>query len=128
MFLDDGSGQSVDWSQKISAKQTQVSGDTRKYAETEVEVAVRSREEPALTAIVQFSGSDEILDRCGYAPGTLPDRIDVNPETEYIIVEESSAEGTVRTLFRKDDAALYAFYSRGDGILAKQQCEIGWPG
>lgn len=126
IFLDDGTGQGIDWSQKISAEQSQDSGGARTYFRTEVEIAVRSEAEPVMTAVVELGAGSEVLDRREFSPGAFPDHIEVNTGTQYIIVEEISESGIRRSLFQRDDTVLYGFYGREDGILVKQDCEIIW--
>ena len=54
----------------------------------------------------------------------LPEEIDVLPDTQYLLLETVSAEGTERTLYEKEAEFISAFFCRSDGICVKQTCRI----
>lgn len=114
------------WSTKISENQEITLSDTNISSGTEVEMTVCVMKEPTDIAILQFNSQNELLARTEYRPGTLPERLDVLSDTQYMIMETTSADGPNRTLFQKEDNFAYAFYCRDDGICIKQEREIGW--
>ena len=114
------------WSTKVSEDQESSFGDTDTSSGTEAEITVCVMNEPTRIALLQFNGKNELSERTEYLPGTLPERIDVLADTQYLIMETTSSEGLSRTLFQREDDFAYAFYCRSDGICVKQECEIGW--
>ncbi len=114
------------WSTKITENQEVTLNGSSASSGSEVEVTVCVMEEPTDIALLQFNGDHKVLARTEYQPGTLPERLDILSDTQYIMMETSSPEGLRRTLFQKGDDFAYAFYCRGDGICIKQESEIGW--
>ena len=114
------------WSTKITENQEVTLNGASSSSGSEVEVTVCVIEEPTDIALLQFNGNHEVLARTEYQPGTLPDRLEILSDTQYIMMETSSPEGLNRTLFQKKDGYAYAFYCRDDGICIKQESEIGW--
>lgn len=114
------------WSKTISENREVSSDDANQSSGTEVEVTVCVMSEPTNIALLQFNGKNELLARTEYRPGTLPERLDVLADTQYLIMETSSSEGLTRTLFQSEDDYAYAFYCRSDGICIKQESEIEW--
>lgn len=114
------------WSTKITENQEVTLNGMNTSSGSEVEVTVCVMEEPTDIALLQFDGNHEVLTRTEYQPGTLPKRLDILSDTQYIMMETSSPEGLNRILFQKEDNFAYAFYCRDDGICIKQESEIGW--
>lgn len=114
------------WSTKITENQEVTLNGMNTSSGSEVEVTVCVMEEPTDIALLQFDGNHEVLTGTEYQPGTLPKRLDILSDTQYIMMETSSPEGLSRTLFQKGDDFAYAFYCRDDGICIKQESEIGW--
>lgn len=115
------------WTTKLSENREASTDDgAGSSSGTEVEVTVQLVGSPESTALLQFGGGHALLDKTAYQPGALPERLDILPDTEYILLETTSSEGISRTLFQREDAYAYAFYCRDDGICIKQSCQIGW--
>lgn len=98
---------------------------------TEIKVTIRYMDKPEKVSILQFDEEDELLSRMEYDPSDLPDTLQVQSGTQYIIVETTtcSQEQTFRTtreIFEPEDDTLFAFFSRDDGICVKQECQINW--
>lgn len=127
VFWDSNEIPGASWTTKLSENQEASTDDgAGSSSGTEVEVTAQLIDRPESTALLQFGGGHALLDETDYLPGTLPECLDVLPDTQYILLETTSAAGVSRTLFQREDAYAYAFYCRDDGICIKQSCQIGW--
>ena len=127
VFWDSNEIPGASWSTKLSENREMTPDDgTGVSSGTEVEVTVQLMGNPESTALLQFSGGHALLAETDYLPGTLQERLDILPDTAYILLETTSTEGVSRTLFQREDAYAYTFYCRDDGICIKQSCQIGW--
>lgn len=123
------SGMSGNW--ELKEEDTSTVGDKTTSAASCVKVNVCFMDTPVGTAIVQFDQENKILSRKEYPCGGLPERLTVEPGTEYLFVEtrlrdSDGRESLSRELYQPDAESLYAFYCGEDGICAKQFCSIDW--
>lgn len=127
VFWDSQEIPGASWTTKLSENRAASTDDgAGSSSGTEVEVTVQLIGSPESTALLQFDGGYTLLDKADYQPGALPERLDILPDTEYILLETTSIEGISRTLFQRADAYAYAFSCRDDGICIKQSCQLGW--
>lgn len=129
-FGDMGAGSSCGMT--ISERQTSTwEGKETSYG-FEIGVSLCAMETPGRIFVAQFDGSDRLLEKAEYAPGTLPESMRPLSDTQYIIVETASAvpgreEAVSRALYQRTDDTLTAFYPKDD-VCIPQACEILWPG
>ncbi len=127
VFWDSQEIPGASWSTKLTENREASADDgAGSSSGTEVEVTVQLINQPESTALLQFGGDHALLNETTYQPGALPERLDILPDTEFILLETTSTEGVSRTLFQRADAYAYAFYCRDDGICIKQSCQIVW--
>ncbi len=127
VFWDSSEIPGASWTTKLSENREASTDDgAGSSSGTEVEVTVQLVGSPERTALLQFGGGHELLVKTDYQPGALPERLDILPDTAYILLETTSIEGVSRTLFQRADAYAYAFYCRDDGVCIKQSCQLGW--
>jgi hypothetical protein len=100
--------------------------NTAEASGVKVPLNIKAMEKPVEIALLQFGSGNELLGKTVYQPGTLPEYMDSLPDTQYIIVETTSAKGVSRELYQKDNTFVQAFYGRDDGICIRQNCEINW--
>ena len=100
--------------------------NTAEASGVKVALNIKAMEKPVEIALLQFGSGNELLGKTVYQPGTLPEYMDSLPDTQYIIVETTSAKGVSRELYQKDDTFVQAFCGRDDGICIRQNCEINW--
>lgn len=94
---------------------------------TSVELSLRFMDTPVSAGVVQFDTDGNVLSRQEYAAGELPEKLEADKGSAYIIVETSFKEGSVtRELFEPEDDSIFAFYCRDDGVCVKQHCTVTW--
>lgn len=118
-------------SHKITENQSETSSSSTTSSGTEVEITISYIDEPTNVSILQFDGKNELLLQMDFVPGTLPNILQVQPGTQYIIVEtttysQEKSKTIIREIYQKEDETLYTFFRRDDGICVKQWCEINW--
>ena len=106
-------------------------GDVTTTSGSAVKITVCYIDEPEKVSILQFDSESKLLSRMECSPDSLPDTLQTQPGTQYIIVETAalSQEGInniTRELYQPEDESLSAFYCREDGICVKRWCEIVW--
>lgn len=133
-----GSGMSADsntagmsMSHEIKEHLSSTIGDVTTAFGSEIKVTICYIDEPVKVSILQFDNENALLSRMECAPGNLPDTLQTQSGTQYIIVETLtfSQEGTTditRDIYQSENETLAAFYCRDDGICVKQWCEIDW--
>ena len=118
-------------SHEIKENQSSTIGGVTTTSGSEIKITKCYIDEPAKVSILQFDSENTVLSRIECDPDSLPDTLQTQPGTQYIIVETTifSREGTTditREIYQLEDETLSAFYCRDDGICVKQQCEIDW--
>lgn len=107
------------------SKETAVNGEKKTF-EADIRITFQFMDSPTSATILQFDKDSRIIAQDTYASNALPMTVKPLDETEYIIVETTSAAGTTRELFTPQDGFAYAFLQREDGICIKQYIEINW--
>lgn len=88
---------------------------------------------PAQTvSIIQMDADSAILSRNEYALNELPEALEPDSSTEYIIVESHSADRQRRTvvdrkIYRPADFEIEVYADRGDGICIPRSVALRWP-
>lgn len=81
---------------------------------------------PEKLVLIQLDRQNNIISQEEYAPGKLPEKLEPEPGTEYIVLASVNSQGTERELFQRDDEYLDAFFCREDGICVKTSTELIW--
>ena len=118
-------------SHEIKENLSSTIGDVTTTSGSSVKITVCYIDEPVKVSILQFDSESTLLLRMEYSPESLPDILQTQPGTQYIIVETAalSREGitnNTRDLYQSEDESLSAFYCRDDGICVRKWCEIVW--
>lgn len=91
-----------------------------------VKINIGFMNEPKSICILEYGRERGLVQKREFAPKELPNKFEVQGETEYLVVETWSEDGVVRELFGKEDDYLRAFYAREDGYCVRKDCEILW--
>ena len=107
-------------------------GKTSSFAAA-VTVRLSILREPVRITLFQMDSDHRILQEDSYTPGMLPERLDAEPGTAYILIETESRapDGSVswkRELFddHDDEASFSTFYPLENGMLGKQETKVIW--
>ena len=130
MFSDNNmAGMSM--SHEIKEEQTSIIGDMTTSSGARIKITISYIDDPVKVSILQFDNENSLLTQMDYDPDKLPNTLQTQPGTQYIIVEtttfsQDQATHISRTLYQSVDETLFAFSCREDGICVKQWCEINW--
>lgn len=129
--FDDNSVAGMSMSHEIKENQASTIGDSTTSSGTEVKVTICFMDEPEKVSILQFGEGNDLLSQTEYDPGDFPDTLQVQPGTQYLIVETTTlsheqVRNTTRELYQPEDDSLFALFRRDDGICVKKECEIDW--
>lgn len=129
--LDEGFIPGTSMTTKVNATRTKTMEDSEVSDTAEVEVTVSYMDKPTGIAILQFDGDDQLLLRDEYAPETLPETLAMQPGTQYVVIETTTASedpsaSVMRDIFQRSDESFEAFFCRDDGLCVKQSCDIDW--
>ena len=118
-------------SHEIKENLSSTIGDVTMTSGSAVKITVCYIDEPVKVSILQFDRESALLSRTECDPDGLPDALQTQEGTQYIIVETLtfSREGSTnvtRDIYQKEDETLSAFYCRDDGICVKRWCKIDW--
>ena len=127
----DNSVSGMSMSYEVKEDQSSTIGDLTTSSGSEIKVTICYMDEPEKVSILQFGEENELLSQIEYDPDGLPDTLQVQSGTQYIIVETTtSSQGQMiditREIYQPEDETLFAFSDRDDGICVKQWCEIDW--
>jgi hypothetical protein len=118
-------------SQTLEEKTTVTENGVSKTVISSIKISIATLAPPEKIVILQMDMDSAILSRAEYAPGELPKTLKPEPATAYILEETyshdaSGKETVTRNLFDAEDAVLYAFYARADGICVRQWTALEW--
>lgn len=128
-FANNTAGMSM--SHEIKENLSSTIGDVTTTSGSAVKITICYIDKPEKVSILQFDSEGTLLSRIECAPDSLPDTLQIQSGTQYIIVETLafSREGTtniMREMYQSEDETLSAFYCRDDGICVRKWCEIEW--
>jgi len=86
---------------------------------------------PERIVLLQMDANAGVVSRRAYTPGALPERLELEAGTAYLVVEthkrDRAGEETVaRALYQSDTETIGTFYGREDGICLKQWTQLNW--
>ena len=118
-------------SHEIKENLSSTIGDVSTASGSAVKITVCYIDEPVKVSILQFDRESTLLTKMECEPDSLPDTLQTQPGTQYIIVEtlafsQEGAADITREIYQPEDESLSAFYCRDDGICVRQWCEIDW--
>ena len=120
-------------SHEIKEEQSSTIGDLTTSSGSRIKITISYIDDPVKVSILQFDSENNLLSQMDCGSGKLPNTLQPQPDTQYIIVEattfsQDQAANISRTLYQPEDETLFAFSCREDGICVKQWCEIDWKG
>ena len=124
-------GEGAVFSQKLDETTTVTeNGKSKTYSMT-VNVSISSVFAPEKIKILQMDADNRILSQTEYTPGSLPEAIAPDGDTDYLIVETDSRDNsgilkTARKIYGRDSESLSAFYQQSDGLCIEQWTQINW--
>lgn len=98
---------------------------------TDAEIRFCTMDTPEQIVILQFDAANQMIASQSCAPGSLPQEMVMEKTAAYVLVETqmtslAGEKTTARELFGREDAQLFAFSCRKDGICVKQYCDLIW--
>lgn len=111
---------------ELSEENTQTRNGETKNQSCHVSVTVSYMDPPEKTVLTQFDGENQVLLSEEYTPGTLPERLETERGTQYIIVETISGDSRARRLYSPEDQGIDSFLCREDGIIIKRYTNLTW--
>lgn len=86
---------------------------------------------PEKIIILQMDAESKLLSGTEYAPDTLPQTINMETSTDYLIVETHKRNGNgskivTREIYSRDVENISTFFVRADGICVKRWTQIEW--
>ncbi len=107
-----------------------IDGEEKIYG-CDVNVTIESVYAPEKMIVHQMSAKNIVLTKTEYIPGQLPDSLEVEPETAYLLVEtwqedEAGQWIVERSICQSDEKTLSVLYDRGDGICQEDTLSIEW--
>lgn len=121
-------------SSNLSEKTSVVENGKRRTETFSVDVKYVFMYRPARITIFQMDGEHRILKEEGFLPEEVPEELDVEKGTEYILTEtEKEAPSGETTVSREvcsrsldGESYLTTFYARDDGVVVKRESRILW--
>ena len=131
IFFDDNGTAGMSMSHEIKEEQSSTIGDLTTSSGSRIKITISYIEEPVKISILQFDNENNLLSQMDCNPGKLPNTLQPQPGTQYIIVEtttfsQDQAANITRDIYQTEDETFFAFSCREDGICVKQWCEIHW--
>lgn len=117
--------------QTLDESTTVTENGVSKTVTTSVKISIALLFPPERVVVLQMDKNSDVISRVAYIPGELPETLNPESETAYILVETykhnaSGAEAVTRKLFTPQDDVLSCFYARADGICVKQWTTLEW--
>lgn len=127
------SGEGANWTSTLS-DQIQITEDgVQKTEQTFVKIQFGVMYKPQKVSLLQMDAQHRIIRADAYEPGMLPQKMEAEPETAYILAEtqkENPAGGTVlqREIYEPggEETIMKTFYAAQDGNLSGMDTEIIW--
>lgn len=126
-----GNSAGTSMSHEIKENFSSTIGDVTTTSGSAVKITICYVDKPEKVSILQFDSEGILLSRIESDLDSLPDTLQTQPGTQYIIVEtlafsREGATNTTREIYQSEDETLSAFYCRDDGICVREWCEIEW--
>lgn len=119
-MMDSMEGQSG--SNKIDASMTLTENNKTITNKTSVTVSYESMFEPIKTSIIEMNKENEVVLISEYKNNIFPDSLDLNNETEYVLVETTKLDTTnkeivTREIFSKNDDSINVYELKDNGLI-----------
>ncbi len=124
----------VHFTAALSAETKTTENGKSQTAKSSVQVSYATMHRPVKITLYQMDKAHQCIKREEYTPGGLPESLDMEPETAYLLAETekeklSGEHFSDRAVYdRTDDPedTLDTWYDCGSGILAKQETALVW--
>lgn len=105
-------------------------GKTKKNG-TSVIISFQVLTPPDTIEVIQMDFEHSVISRQEYTPETIPESIEIEKDTDYIVVEERKEtrdESTEieRKIYQKSDESITTFIYREDGVCINQNTTLIW--
>lgn len=119
-MMDSMEGQSG--SNEIDASMTLTENNKTITNKTSVTVSYESMFEPIKTSIIEMNKENEVVLISEYKNNIFPDSLDLNNETEYVLVETTKLDTTnkeivTREIFSKNDDSINVYELKDNGLI-----------
>ncbi|MEG2329751.1 hypothetical protein [Anaerorhabdus sp.] len=109
-------------SNKVDASMTLTENNKTITNKTSVTVSYESMFEPIKTSIIEMNKENEVVLISEYKNNIFPDSLDLNNETEYVLVETTKLDTTnkeivTREIFSKNDDSINVYELKDNGLI-----------
>jgi hypothetical protein len=131
-FMVDGMvGEGPVYSTTLNETTTITENGKNKSASISITISLVVMIAPEKVAILQMNHDSAIVSRNEYSPSELPDTLNMEMATEYLIVETYKHDRggnlvVTRTIYDRNDESIDTFYCRDDGICVKNWAQLNW--
>ena len=92
---------------------------------------ISTKNRPEIIRIIQMDSQSIVVAKDEYHPDNLPEQMEVNPQTAYIILEteggaQSGNPSFSRVLITNTEYYITAYAARPDGIIEPRSIELIW--
>lgn len=129
--VDGMQGEGTSCTTTLSETTTITENGKSKSASISIEISISRMLAPEKVAIMQMNHDSAIVSRNEYFPGGLPDTLNMEMATAYLIVETSKHDHTgnlvvTRSIYDRNNESIDTFYCRDDGICVKKLTRLNW--
>lgn len=131
-FMVDGMiGEGAVYTTTLNETTTITENGKSKSASISIKISIVVMLAPEKIAIMQMNNDSAIVSRNEYFPGGLPDTLNMEMDTAYLIVETSKHNQTdnlvvTRSIYDRNNESIDTFYCRDDGICVKKLTRLNW--
>ncbi len=125
------SGEGMHMAVTLSDEVTMNENGKSKTEKSNVTVSHNTMYEPVKITLYQMADDHKIIKETEYIPGKLPERIFVEKETEYILIETEKKTLSGKPVIdreiyddKEEENTLGTYYVMDNGIIAKQETEV----
>ena len=118
-------------SKTLNVTRTATEGNVTKTDSFTVSISIEIIHPPVKYVLLEMSADNAVISRNEYVPGELPDIIQPEASTAYIIIETHSLDevGTInisREVYNRGDEYLETLFTRADGIVVVLSTQLTW--
>ncbi|ABX42229.1 hypothetical protein [Lachnoclostridium phytofermentans] len=131
-FMVDGMiGEGAVYTTTLNETKTITENGKSKVASFSIKISLVVMLAPEKIAIMQMNHDSVIVSRNEYSPGELPDTLNMEMATAYLIVETYKHDlggnlVVTRSTYDRNNESIDTFYCRDDGICVKKWTQLNW--
>lgn len=129
MVNDEAYSEGSVYAQTMDATYTKTENGKTKTDSISIKLSISVMLAPDKIVILQMNANNKLLSQTEYTPGTLPEHLTLEADTEYFIMEahKRNTKGdvmTTREIYSQDAERIATLFVRKDGICVKHWTQI----